>query len=199
MGEYATLEIPKLAEQKLSLVKNRCNKSKIIEFTISLKTEINPSDSHIKNVILLLCQFSNFHGDKDFKKMKREDVLNFLQSFRKSEVEDPQHRWIGTHNLYFQYLLRFFRWYYYPLVEQKKRPRPDVMENITQIKRKEKSIYRPDDLWTIEDDLLFLKYCPSKRDKCYHMMSRDTACRPSEILKLRLKDVSFEIRRKTIC
>jgi integrase len=42
------------------------------------------------------------------------------------------------------------------------------------------------------DDLLFLKYCPSKRDRCYHAISRDTSCRPNEILRLRIKDVGFK-------
>jgi integrase len=47
-------------------------------------------------------------------------------------------------------------------------------------------------LWTEQDDALFLKYCPSKRIKCYHAVSRDTSCRPHEILKLRIKDVVFK-------
>ena len=66
------------------------------------------------------------------------------------------------------------------------------MENILQLKRKEKSIYKPTDLWTAEDDLLFLKYCPSKRIKCFHAMSYDTGCRPHEILKLRIRDIVFK-------
>jgi integrase len=81
---------------------------------------------------------------------------------------------------------------YYPDIEPNKSPKPQVVENIFQLKRKETSIYKPTDLCTVEDDLLFLKYCPSKRDKCYHMISRDTACRPHEILKLRLKDITFK-------
>jgi integrase len=48
-------------------------------------------------------------------------------------------------------------------------------------------------LWSKEDDLLFLKYCPSNRDKCYHVVARDTSCRPHEILKLRIKDIVFKI------
>jgi integrase len=67
-----------------------------------------------------------------------------------------------------------------------------VVENIAQLKRKEKSIYKPSDLWTQQDDLLFLKYCPSKRDKCYHAVSRDTSCRPHEILKLKIRDITFK-------
>ena len=38
----------------------------------------------------------------------------------------------------------------------------------------------------------FLKYCPSKRDKFYHAISRDSSARPHEILKLKIKDVSFK-------
>ena len=66
------------------------------------------------------------------------------------------------------------------------------MENILKLGRRERSIYKPADLWTVEDDLLFLKYCPNKRDRCYHAISRDTSCRPHEILKLRIKDVNFK-------
>ena len=53
----------------------------------------------------------------------------------------------------------------------------------------EESIYKPTDLWTEEDDALFYKYCPSSRDRCWHAVSRDTGCRPSELLRLKIKDV----------
>ena len=66
------------------------------------------------------------------------------------------------------------------------------MENIPKLHRKEISIYEPADLWTPEDDLLFLKYCPSKREKCYHTISRDLSARPHEIMKLKIKDVKFK-------
>jgi integrase len=74
----------------------------------------------------------------------------------------------------------------------KSRPKPPVIENIGRLKRKELSIYKPTDLWSEEDDKLLLKYCPSKRIKCYHMVSRDTSCRPHEILKLKIKDIMFK-------
>jgi len=48
-------------------------------------------------------------------------------------------------------------------------------------------------LWTQEDDLLFLKYCPSKRDRCYHAISRDSSCRPHELLKIKIKDIVFKM------
>jgi hypothetical protein len=39
--------------------------------------------------------------------------------------------------------MRFFKWLFNPDIEQKKRPKPSVIENIPQLKRKEKSIYKP--------------------------------------------------------
>ena len=93
-------------------------------------------------------------------------------------------------------LLRFFRWLYSPNIEHGNRPTPAVMENIPKLKRKEVSIYKPSDMWDPEDDLLFLKYCPSKRDKCYHAISRDSSARPHEITKLKIGDVSFKTTGK---
>jgi integrase/recombinase XerD len=124
--------------------------------------------------------------------MKREDVISFLDSVRKPEISDPQHKWIGTYNLYRVLIIKFFKWLYYPEMQPSKRPKPSLVENIPQLKRKEKSIYKPTDLWSAEDDLLFVKYCPSKRIKCYHMVSRDLSCRPHELLKLKVKDVFFK-------
>jgi hypothetical protein len=53
--------------------------------------------------------------------------------------------------------MRFFKWLYSPDIEPAKRAKPSVIENISQLKRKEKSIYTPTDIWTAEDDSLFLK------------------------------------------
>jgi tRNA nucleotidyltransferase/poly(A) polymerase len=171
----------------------------VMGYMISLKVEINPSDNYRRDIIKCLTRFIAFCHQarrlkaKTLKQLDREDILAFLDSLRKSEALDPLHKWIGTYNLYRIHLIRFFKWLYSPDVEPDKRAKPSVVENIPQLKRKEKSIYKPTDLWTSEDDLLFLKYCPSKRMKCFHTMARDTSCRPHELLKLRIKDVNFKI------
>jgi integrase len=164
----------------------------IVNYILAMKTEINPSDNYRKNNISILYTFLKYSRNKSFKAITREDIISFLESFRRPEAADPMHRWIGTYNTYKIYLLRFFKWLYYPDIEPDKRPKPYVIENIPQLKRKEKSIYKPTDLWTAEDDLLFLKYCASKRNKCYHAMSHDTGCRPHELLKLRIRDIVFK-------
>ena len=77
---------------------------------------------------------------------RKDDVLPFLDSVRKPESVDPMHKWIGTYNTYRIQLMRFFKWLYSPDIEQKKRPKPPIIENVPQLKRKEKSIYKPTDL-----------------------------------------------------
>src|SRR6266581_6628676 len=175
---------------------NKDNALTICDYISTLKSEINPSDGYRKNNILLLCTFSIFFKNaksKLFKDVTREDILSFLDSLRKIESVDPLHKWIGTYNVYRIQLMRFFKWLYSPDIEQKQRPKPSIIENIPQLKRKERSIYKPTDLWTLEDDFLILKYCPNPRDRCYHAMSRDSAARPHELLKLRIKDVVFKL------
>jgi integrase len=164
----------------------------IIDYITSVETEINLSNSYRRDLIIVLCRLSHSTNHKPFEQITRQDVVTFLDSFRKPEEVDPLHKWVGTYNLFGIHLIRFFKWLYYHDIEQAKRPKPSVVENIPQLKRKEQSIYKPTDLWTQEDDLLFLKYCPSKRIKCYHTMSRDTGCRPHELLKLRIHDVVFK-------
>ena len=167
----------------------------IMDSMISLSAEVNPSVNYQKDIIRCLTRFCCFKQTfcPNLKQLERKDVLAFLDSLRKSEIADPLHKWIGFYNLYRVHLTRFFKWLYFPDIEPHKRPKPSVVGNIQQLKRKEKSIYKPTDMWTPEDDLLFLKYCPSKRMKCFHMMAKDTSCRPHELLKLRIKDVTFKV------
>jgi integrase/predicted nucleic acid-binding Zn ribbon protein len=171
---------------------SEANAATIVEYIAAMKSEINLSDHYRKDVIEALSRFSKYNNNKPFKAVTRTNILEFLDSFRKPETSDPLHKWIGTYNIFRIYLLRFFKWLYYPDIEPAKRSKSLVIENIPQLKRKEKSIYKPSDLWTQQDDLLFLKYCPSKREKCYHAISRDSSCRPHEILNLKIRDIVFK-------
>jgi integrase len=44
-------------------------------------------------------------------------------------------------------------------------------------------------MWTLENQNIFFKYCPSKKIKCYHAIAVDTGARPHEILGLRIEDI----------
>jgi integrase/recombinase XerD len=132
--------------------------------------------------------------------MTRDDLLSYLDKCRKPENEDPLHKWIGTYNTKLVVLSRFFKWLHYPNIDDPKRRnylcalerKPDCIMGIRHLKRKEISCYKPSDLWSQEDDLLFLKWVTNKRDRCYHTMTRDLSARPHEILNLKIKDIVFK-------
>jgi len=190
--EHITNGLPTFASKQLTQDISTENAHIIIEYIKCQKTESNISDGYknlvIKSLLILIKYFKN----KNFRQLARSDIISYLDSLHKSEEADPLHKWIGTYNLKRQIFLKFFKWLHNPIKEATKRPTPNVMRNIPILKRKEESIYKPDDLWTTEDDRMFLKYCSDKRIQCYHAVSRDTSARPSEILRLRVKEINFK-------
>jgi integrase/recombinase XerD len=173
----------------------------ICEYIIAMKREINPRLSYKKYTIQFLSELSRAVGiEKKFIDMTRDDILCYLDKCRKTEDEDPLHKWIGSYNTKLAILCRFFKWLHYHDVEDPKRRselsalerKPNCITGIKQLKRKETSCYKPSDLWTQEDDLVFLKWVTSKRDRCYHTMARDLSATPHEILNLRIKDIVFK-------
>ena len=67
------------------------------------------------------------------------------------------------------------------------------MNGIKQLSHKEKTLYKNSDLWISEEHSIFLKYCPSQRDKAFHAIANDTSARPHELLNLKIKDIAFKI------
>ena len=97
--------------RKLSTLTNQNNAMTILNYLVALESEINPSKNYKQDIVDVLCYLSIRSNDKDFKQMKRqEDILAFLNGLRKSESEDPLHKWIGTYNTYRIHLCRFFKW-----------------------------------------------------------------------------------------
>jgi hypothetical protein len=47
------------------------------------------------------------------------------------------------------------------------------MKGIKRLSRKEKSPYKSSDIWDSREHAIFLRYCPDKRDRCYHAMAND--------------------------
>jgi len=170
------------------------NSRVICDYIKCFDNETRLSESYKRltaTIVMYASEFSN-PKNKKFEEMTKDDNVAFLHSLRKSEDADPLHGWVSTYNTYLIVLGRFFKWLYNPDLSPKERQKPACID-IPALRRKEQSIYKPTDMWTQEDDLLFLKYCPSKRDRCYHAISRDSSCRPHELLKLKIKDVVFKM------
>ena len=82
------------------------------EYILTMKNEVNISDSYREMTIKVLYNICKFVRYKDFLNITREDVLCYLDNLRQSETSDPFHKWVGTYNLRRTILLRFFKWLY---------------------------------------------------------------------------------------
>jgi hypothetical protein len=165
----------------------------IYDYIIAEQTELNIKDSTKEGKIKVLVWLSNFHDNKSFREMTKQDILAYLNNLRKSSLEDPANRWIGTYNGRQMILLKFFKWLYHPDDDYRKRLTPTCMQGIRKLPRKEKTSYKPSDIWEAREHAIFLKYCPYKIDRCYHALANDMSARPHEIMNLKVRDIKFSV------
>jgi len=180
--------------------KNLENAIIICDYIIAEQVEINIQNSTKESKIKVLAWLSNhFQDEKLFRDMTKHDILDFLNKLRKSVTEDPASKWIGSYNGRQIILTKFFRWLYNRSEsEHRNRTTPLCMQGIKRLPRKEKTSYKPTDIWERRDHALFLKFCPSKRDRCYHSLANDMSARPNEILNLKVKDIKFHVNEEGI-
>ena len=179
---------------------NISNGKIIHDYIIAEEAEINIQESTKGDKIKKLCLLSRFfHHQKCFSEMTKTDILSYLNSLRKPVSDDPTHRSIGTYNGRQKVLMKFFRWLYNPdEPDQRKRITPPCMIGVKCLPRREKSPYKPEDIWTAADHAIFLKYCHMARDRCWHSMVHDTSARPHELLDLCIRDINFKISSNEI-
>ena len=180
---------------KALATRNFDNARTICSYILAEQTEINIKDSTKEGKIKIIVWLSNHFGDeKFFREIKKEDVLDFLNKLRRPPTEDPTHKWIGSYNGRQMILNKFFRWLYNPdEPDPRRRETPECMKGVRKLPRKEKTAYNSEDIWDQQEHAIFLKYCPSNRDRCYHAISVYTTCRPHELLSLKIKDIKFHV------
>jgi len=72
----------------------------------ALQTEINLTDARKDLNICTLRKFSQFHKNKLFMNITRDEIISFLNSYRETDTSDPLHKWIGTYNIVRLILMR---------------------------------------------------------------------------------------------
>lgn len=168
------------------------NANILADYILAYKQD-NPSvaDSALANQLLYVARFIE-KINKPFGDVTREDVLWYLEGIKKPENADPTQKLIGTYNLYLVLITRFFKWFYHPDVSSNERPKPAIVANLKKSKYrggKKRKAYKPTYMWTLEDNLVFLRYCPDPKMVCYYALAIDTGARPHEILALKIEDI----------
>jgi integrase len=166
----------------------------VSEYISAEITEMNIKQSTKEGKIKVLIWLSSFLQQIPFHQMTKQDILSYLDSLRRPLSEDPNQKWIGSYNSRQMILNKFFRWLCNPdEPDPKRRVTPSCMRGVKKLPRQEKSPYKPSDLWDSREHSIFLRYCPSKRDRCYHAMVNDMSARPHEILNLKIRDIIWKL------
>lgn len=70
----------------------------IIDFVINeLRKENNASLNYVRMNVYAIVDLVNHCKKSDLRKFTRENVISYLDSLKKTETQDPMHKWIGTH------------------------------------------------------------------------------------------------------
>jgi len=183
----------------------------IVGYIYSRMQECTLKPSSRTNMIERLCYLSLFHDNKDFKIMDKDDVQQYLYSFDPihpnfnirlekhsgsyKERKNNQSRKFSIES-YNQSVVRiqsFFKWLYQPSIPTKRRKLPDFLQDLDLRSDKRKDRYTASDMWTWNEDKIFLKYCRSKKLKAYHAISRELAARGHEYLNLKIGNIIKEM------
>jgi hypothetical protein len=91
------------------------NGSIICDYILAEQTQMNIKESTKEGKIKVMIWLSNyFQNKKTFKQMTKQDVLDYLNSLRKPNSDDPTHKWVGSYNGRQMIFNKFFRWLYNP-------------------------------------------------------------------------------------
>jgi hypothetical protein len=164
---------------------NADNAKILCDYIIAEQDEINIKESTKEGKIKSLVWLADYLKNKPFRDITKYDIMQYLNNLKRTVLDDPTHKSIGTYNS------RQMIFLYPDEPDHKKRITPTCMSGVKRLSRQEKSPYKPSDLWTNDEHAIFLKYCPTKRDRAYHAMASDMSARPHEILNLKIKDISY--------
>lgn len=113
-----------------------------------------------------------------------KDVIKFLNSHCKKG---------STFNSWLTMLRRFYAWYYNRDKDiPRKKWKPPTWFDRIEWRKTESDKYSVADMWTEEEILLAISTLDHPRDKAMIAMLYDTAARPHELMRLRIKDIAIK-------
>jgi integrase/recombinase XerD len=183
-------------------VPNSENSKLIADFQSYMKGN-STSERHQNNNLKAIIAFAGFLGpDTTFYQVSTKDqVTRFLDTKIKSDVDDPEKRWITTWNDYLVRIKHLFRWLHNCKIRLDQSQdhsstdwcTPEYV-NIKKKKTKRLSPYGEDEIWDIEDLKTVIKYEPHKCNKAALALLWDLNGRNYEITLLCIKHVRLRER-----
>jgi hypothetical protein len=78
----------------------RKNLQIIVDYIMAFQTDAGPSQQYRVDTIYKL-QLDEYHHPKSFHDLTRQDIVEFLDHYRKPESVDALHRWVRARGMHF--------------------------------------------------------------------------------------------------
>jgi hypothetical protein len=88
----------------------RENADVLCDYILAEQTAFNISESTKESKITRLAWLALHCKNKPYREMTTADIQSYLDSGRKSDENDPLHKWIGYYNTKIKIFTKFFRW-----------------------------------------------------------------------------------------
>ena len=174
-------------------VTNQTNRQIINDFYEYLQN-IDTSENYQNGMLKVLIRYAVHLGGNTtfFQVQEKVQVLDFLDSKRKSDKNDPDKKWITTWNDYLWRLKYFYRWLYNAREKGINANGYDDWNTPTFINLKMKrtkrlSPYLETEIWERDELATIIKYESYKRNKAVLALLWDLDARPHEITLLKIK------------
>ena len=125
--------------------------------------ENGSSERHQGNELLCMFYYAQHLGQKSLLKVtKRQEILAFLDTKRKSKDLDPDERWVTTWNDWRGTLIHFFRWLKNQLGKEELIPNVEwespEFTRIKKLRTKRLSPYSATEIWDLDELLTIVRY-----------------------------------------
>ena len=172
-------------------IKNQVNRELIKEFYNYLKNQ-DTSENYQNGLLKVLIRYAEYLGiDITFYQIQdKKQIIEYLDSKRKTAGEDYDKKWITTWNDYLWRLKYFYRWLYNAKgkgVDAKSYDSwttPSFI-NIKSKRTKRLSPYSETKIWEKDELFTIIKYETNTRNKAIVALMGDLDARPSEIVLLK--------------
>jgi hypothetical protein len=179
-------------------VKNQTNRQIIREFYDYLQS-IDTSENYQNGLLKVLIRYAEHLGEMItfYQIQDKQQIVDYLDSKRNSEKDDPDKKWITTWNDYLWRLKYFYRWLHNARekgINAKSYDSWTTPEFINiKIKRtKRLSPYTETEIWDKDELFTIIKYEPYKRNKAVLALLYDLDARPHEITLLKIKHIRLK-------
>lgn len=174
-------------------LKDSPNRGILQDFANYMEYDRCLKELRIYHVLDFMRRYDRELKGKDFRTVTKADNQAFLLRNKKSEDEDPTHRWMSTYNEYRAMLMSFYRWLYNKDKDPHDWVTPDCIR-VKRLKRVEDSPYTENDTWT-QEDVLFVasKVVDNVRDAFIVTGLYDFAGLPKDLSTLRIKNLKLNI------